>query len=97
MTIDGTTQKQLIICLLAAVIILSGVVIWQSVGIQSLTGQINDVLNGVVPLDLNLIDHLNCNELHDWKNTLGNDSGQQTDLNLILSNAVDKAINNKFC
>lgn len=98
MKFDYEIQKQLFICMIAAVCILSGIVIYQSIQVQDLTSKIDSVLNDFTPMNLNLIDHLNCNELKEWKSILDSDnSSQKITFNTILSNSVITTMNNKFC
>lgn len=96
MKFDYEVQKRLLVCLITAFCILSGIVIYQSVQIQNLQSLSSDVINSRTALELSLINHLDCNELKDWKNMLGNDT-TQTHLMQTLSDAVDKAIYDKFC
>lgn len=96
MKFDYEIQKRLLISLITAFLILSGIVVYQSYQIQNLQSLSSDVINSRTALELSLINHLDCSELKDWKNLLGNDTSQ-TQLAQTLSDAVDKAIYNKFC
>lgn len=96
MRFDYEVQKRLLVCLITAFLILSGIVIYQSYQIQTLQSLSSDVINSRTALELSLINHLNCSELTDWKNMLGNDSNP-TALMTTLSDAVDKAMYSKFC
>ena len=96
MRFDYEIQKRLFVCLITSFLILSGIVIYQSYQIQTLQSLSSDVINSRTALELSLINHLDCTELADWKNMIGNDSNP-TQLMNTLSNAVDKAMNNKFC
>lgn len=96
MKFDYEIQNRLFVCLITAFLILSGIVMYQSYQINTLQSLSSDVINSRTALELSLINHLNCNELTDWKNMLGNDSNP-TALMTTLSDAVDKAMYSKFC
>jgi hypothetical protein len=96
MKFDYEIQNRLFVCLITAFLILSGIVIYQSYEIQTLQSLSSDIINSRTGLELSLINHLDCNELQDWKNILSSETTKTPLLNT-LSNAIDKAFINKFC
>ena len=85
----------MIVALIACTAILGVITVVQTYKIQDLTNLSNNVMNQMIPFDLSLIDHFNCQELNDWNQQII--SGQTSDISIILGKEIKKKINDYGC